>query len=211
MKAFLERHRFQIINLSLFFFLAPYVAKETFKAWDNWERLGAIDWVDLTFFVHNSILMTLILIRKDHAAVSESRLDHCIAVFAFFSGLLFLERVTADQRLLSISKGVILTALVAGTASLLNLGRSFGILVAMREIRTTGLYSIVRHPMYFTDILWKVGMVLKKPCPFNFALFVLTVACYAWRAAREERFLSNWQEYRVYMERVRYRFVPFLY
>ena len=32
--------------------------------------------------------------------------------------------------------------------------------------------------------------------------------CYVYRALQEEKFLAQWPEYREYMARVRYRFVP---
>ncbi|PKK91859.1 MAG: hypothetical protein CVV64_00070 [Candidatus Wallbacteria bacterium HGW-Wallbacteria-1] len=211
MKEILERYRFTIINLSLFLFLAPYVFRESLKAWNNWQTLGHVDWVDLAFFLHNMLLLSIIIIRKDHVAVSRSYLDHFTAIFAFFSGLLFLEQVTENSNLLLISRTIIIIALLTGMASLLNLGRSFGILVALREFRTTGLYSVVRHPMYLTDILWKTGMIFKKPCPVNYMIFILTVSCYLFRASREEVFLSQWKEYREYREKVKYRFIPWIY
>jgi len=37
---------------------------------------------------------------------------------------------------------------------------------------------------------------------------VLAIACYVWRAILEERFLCQYPEYREYMKKVRYRFVP---
>ncbi len=103
---------------------------------------------------------------------------------------------------------VIGAAVVLGTLALLNLGRSFGILVAVRKIKTDWLYSVVRHPMYLTDIVWKIGMLLFLPYWLNAVVMVFAVGCYVWRAIIEERFLCQFPEYRQYMQKVRYRFIP---
>ena len=113
--------------------------------------------------------------------------------------------------LLSLSKGVIVLAMGLGILSFLSLGRSFGILIALREVKTGGLYKFIRHPMYFTDILWRGGMVLKNPCMLNLLIFVVSSACYIYRAALEERFLGLQPEYREYMQKVKYRFIPHVY
>jgi protein-S-isoprenylcysteine O-methyltransferase Ste14 len=100
---------------------------------------------------------------------------------------------------------------VLGAVCLLNLGRSFGILIALREVKTGGLYSVVRHPMYGTDILLRIGFLVSHLNWRTAAVFVLSTACYVYRAFLEERFLSQGAEYREYVRRVPYRFLPRVY
>jgi protein-S-isoprenylcysteine O-methyltransferase Ste14 len=201
---FLRRHGAMIVNLLVFFGIGHWVAAYFLDAW----REHRLDFVEVAFGIHNVIFLALILVRTPHRAIDTNVARQAVALCAFFSGLAFVDRVTESAALLAASKAVILLAIVLGTATLLNLGRSFGILIAIRSVKTRGLYGLVRHPMYATDILWKIGMLLKKPCALNAAIFAASVACYVWRALLEERFLAAQPEYREYMARVKYRFIP---
>lgn len=134
-----------------------------------------------------------------------------VALAAFFSGLLLIgQQQAASPAALAASKYVILAANVLGLLTILNLGRSFGILIAVREVKTTGLYRFVRHPMYATDILLRLGYLLGHPTPAATAIVAFSVLAYYWRARFEEEFLSRDEVYREYMKRVRARFIPFL-
>lgn len=73
----------------------------------------------------------------------------------------------------------------------------------------TGPYAHVRHPMYGYALLLLVGTPLMLGSWWGLACVPLLVLAIAWRAVREERALAEQLPgYRVYMERVRYRFVP---
>ena len=178
---------------------------------DQARLANRFDFVEIAFAVHNGIMLTFILIRKQHQALDSNIFHQLVALVAFFSGIFFIKETTDNPLLLLLSQGVILISIGLGIMAFLHLGRSFGILIALREIRTGGLYGIIRHPMYFTDILWRTGMILKNPCPLNFFIFFVSSACYVYRAILEEQFLSRNPLYARYMERVRYRFLPGVY
>lgn len=110
-----------------------------------------------------------------------------------------------------ISSWVIFFANILGAFALLNLGRSFGILIALRKIKTGGVYSIVRHPMYGADILLRIGFVISHFNAFTVLLFIVSTGAYVMRAIYEEKFLCQEPEYREYMKNVKYRFIPYIY
>jgi protein-S-isoprenylcysteine O-methyltransferase Ste14 len=66
----------------------------------------------------------------------------------------------------------------------------------------------VRHPIYLGYLITHVGFVIANPADWN--LFILAAADGALilRAIREERTLALDEQYRSYMDRVRYRLVP---
>ncbi|RCK81130.1 MAG: putative protein-S-isoprenylcysteine methyltransferase [Candidatus Ozemobacter sibiricus] len=169
---------------------------------------AAADFVEVAFFLHNLVFLGVILFRQDHRAIETRAGPQLVALFAFFSGMWFVQTPATSPALLLASDLVTLVALVFGMGCLVNLGRSFGILIAARTIKTTGLYGMIRHPMYLSDIVWRIAYLLKNPCPRNLVLFVISSLCYVARAIMEENFLSQFPEYREYKERVRYRFVP---
>jgi protein-S-isoprenylcysteine O-methyltransferase Ste14 len=108
-----------------------------------------------------------------------------------------------------VSQALLLIANLLGLVTLFNLGTSFGILIACRQVKTGGLYRYLRHPMYATDILLRIGYLIGHRTLLTVSLFVLSTACYVWRAILEERFLAaQGPAYRAYLARVRYRFIP---
>ncbi len=226
MKTFLEKHWQTIVNLVLVVCFLDYGFGMTrwllsFLPAEPWGRLAPFfpqrphlgvgagaDFVEAAFFLHNLVFLGVILFRQDHRAIETRVLPQGVALFAFFSGMWFEQTPVGDPRLLLASDLVTLVSLVFGMACMLNIGRSFGILIAVRTVKTTGLYGLIRHPMYLSDIVWRVAYLLKNACPRNLVLFVVSGACYVVRAMMEENFLSQFPEYREYQERVRYRFIP---
>lgn len=91
------------------------------------------------------------------------------------------------------------------------LGRSFGIVAALRRVKTSGVYGLVRHPIYAAYLLSYTGYVLENPSMRNVALLALSTAGQLVRIAEEERVLVGDPDYRAYRLRVRYRLIPFVY
>lgn len=205
MKNFVRKHWQLIVNWVVFIAIGKWIVD---KAW-GWHLAGELwQFVEITFLAHMVVLLVLVVIRTRHIAIDRNLFHQGLALVAFFSGLAFVGEKTANEGLLWSARIVILIALVLGILTQVNLGRSFAILIARRRIKTDWLYGIIRHPMYFTDILFKVGMFLKMPSWQNSAVLVLGVGCYIYRAILEERFLSQSQEYREYMKKVKYRLLP---
>ncbi len=205
MKDFIRKHWPLIINWVVFIGIGKWIVE---KAW-GWHQAGELwQFVEMTFLAHMVVLLVLVVIRTRHLTVDRNVFHQAIAMVAFFSGLAFIGDKTASESLVWSARLVMCVALILGILTQINLGRSFGILIARRRIKTKGLYGIVRHPMYFTDILFKVGLFLKMPSWGNTAVLVLGLACYIYRAILEERFLAQSPEYREYMKQVRYRLLP---
>jgi protein-S-isoprenylcysteine O-methyltransferase Ste14 len=96
-------------------------------------------------------------------------------------------------------------------ASLLSLGRRFGVRPALRGLATRGSYRIVRHPLYLAYMVADVGYNLQE---WNSGTLMLVAAGWAsmiYRIHAEERVLSADADWRNYAERVRYRLLPFVW
>ena len=91
------------------------------------------------------------------------------------------------------------------------LGRSFGIVAALRQVKTSGLYGLVRHPAYAAYLVSYSGYVLENPTARNVGLLLLSTAAQLVRIREEERVLGRDEKYRRYRLRVRYRLIPFVY
>jgi protein-S-isoprenylcysteine O-methyltransferase Ste14 len=101
-----------------------------------------------------------------------------------------------------------LAGLIAIVAAMLSLRRSFGIVPAHRGIRTQGLYNIVRHPLYGSELVWMFGFAIANPSAWNILLWLCDCVLQFTRACAEERFLSVDPVYSQYRARVKYRLVP---
>jgi protein-S-isoprenylcysteine O-methyltransferase Ste14 len=89
-----------------------------------------------------------------------------------------------------------------------SLGRSFGLLPAMRSIRTQGAYRYVRHPIYLGYLICDFGFFLAHFNIQNFCVYSGLYALQVIRIIREERLLSQFPVYQQYQFRVRWRLVP---
>ena len=78
-----------------------------------------------------------------------------------------------------------------------------------QKVISTGLYALVRHPMYMGALLLLVGMSLSLGSWWGLCVFLLFIPALAWRVFDEERFLAkNLPGYSEYLDKVRYRLVP---
>lgn len=206
MNVFFHRHGWRLFNGWLFVNVAIWCG---WNAWTVWHE-QRLDWVKAVFIVQNLVFAGVILLRTKHRRIAGDWGHQAVALTAFWSGLLFMNQPLSGGPAAALaSQAVTVAANVLAIVCLLNLGRSFGILIACRTIKTGGVYSVVRHPMYGTDILLRIGFLIGHCNPATAALLALSSGCYVWRALLEERFLAaSAPEYAAYMRQVRWRFIP---
>lgn len=81
-----------------------------------------------------------------------------------------------------------------------------------QKVIDTGLYGIVRHPMYFATILLFLSMPLVLGSLFSFVIFLAYPLIIARRIKGEEEFLEQeLNGYREYKQKVKYRMIPFIW
>ena len=81
-----------------------------------------------------------------------------------------------------------------------------------QKVVDTGLYGIVRHPMYAATVFLFLSMPLVLGSPASFLVMLGHLPIIAKRVRNEEQVLKEGLEgYSEYMERVRYRIIPFIW
>lgn len=76
----------------------------------------------------------------------------------------------------------------------------------------TGLYGVVRHPMYAATILMFIMIPLILDSWISFVIFLAYPAIIAVRIANEEKVLTEQLDgYREYRQKVKYRIIPFIW
>ena len=76
-------------------------------------------------------------------------------------------------------------------ASVLALGRCFGVLPEARGLITSGPYAVVRHPVYLGELGAAGGLVLAAPSARNVGVLAAFAAAQAVRMRLEERALAS--------------------
>lgn len=78
-----------------------------------------------------------------------------------------------------------------------------------QSVVSTGLYGLVRHPMYTGNVVMLVGIPLALGSYWALVFVVPGLAVLAWRIRDEEKLLGvELSGYREYTTKVRYRLVP---
>ena len=81
-----------------------------------------------------------------------------------------------------------------------------------QQVVDTGLYGIVRHPMYFATVLLFLSMPLVLGSIHAFLLFLVYPLLLVKRIRNEEELLEReLPGYREYKQKVKYRLVPFIW
>lgn len=81
-----------------------------------------------------------------------------------------------------------------------------------QKVIDTGLYGIVRHPMYSVTLLLFLSMPLVLGSIYSFVIFLVYPFIIAKRIKHEEEFLEKeLNGYKEYKQKVKYRLIPFIW
>jgi protein-S-isoprenylcysteine O-methyltransferase Ste14 len=191
-----------LLSLSCVLLAAPHA----------WALLQGFDVFELLHLAYNLTVAFLFLIRTRPSRVSRSPLHWAVAVLTSFSGFLFVRNSSNPATVLLLTGDTLIGAggLSHLTAALV-LGRSFDLFPALRRVKTRYVYQIVRHPIYLSALVLRLGYVLKNPSTYNAVLLLLVAVLYDRRARYEEEILSQDDSYVDYLQQVKYRFIPGVY
>ncbi|HUS59400.1 MAG TPA: methyltransferase [Planctomycetota bacterium] len=183
-----------------------FFAVSTYMSWRQTHSIVAL----LLFFV-NTLFAVLFVLRRSSLDVSENPKDWMITAATILLSLSLRVNGTHQIALLAVSQAVQGVSVTIILLSLTALGRSFGLIPANRGVKTGGMYSYVRHPLYAGELLFYLGFIIGNFTAFNAVVCVCILLGLNVRAAAEERLLRKDDAYSHYMEHVRFRFFPGLY
>lgn len=189
-----------LLGIALFTFLCT-------AAFQSYQKTDSLFLFSIVLV--NGLILVLYLLRREPNALIEFPFAWLISIVTTL--LPFLYRPIEEAflaELLSTGYYLQIVGILAIVGSLLSLRGSIGIVPANRGIKRGGLYRIVRHPLYASELLFFSGYVLSNQSLFNFFLLLLSFAMQYSRCRIEENFLSNDPGYKLYMSCTRYRFIP---
>jgi protein-S-isoprenylcysteine O-methyltransferase Ste14 len=163
----------------------------------------------IIFILSEIIIALLFLFRKREKSISPEKIEWLLPLAATFLPLLFIP----DGKIINLKLGINLLSLgvILQILAVISLNRSLGIVPAYREIKTSGLYRIIRHPMYLSYFFTYSGYLLVNISLFNIYLYLFTIFSCFLRIHIEENFLKTVPAYQKYAQKVKFKLLPLIY
>jgi protein-S-isoprenylcysteine O-methyltransferase Ste14 len=204
------------------FILLLFLPAGTLNYWQGWAFLGVFAMVSLVPTLYLGRVDPATVERRMHAGpAAETRVVQKAVVAGIvlsFIGMLVVAGLDRRFGWSSVPAGVsvlglIMVAIGLGTAMLVvfqNRYAAANIVVEKDQpLVTTGLYGIVRHPMYSGSVIMMIGMPLGLGSYWALLVAIAALVLLVIRIVDEEKILT--QEltgYRDYMQKVQYRLLP---
>ena len=206
----------------LFFGLALFLPAWTFDYWQGWVFIAVFTVATMIPSLYLAIERPATLQRRLKAGpTAETRPVQRVVMTAMLLSVVALLAVSALDHRLSWSSVplsvVILGDVLVGTGLLVTQlvivqnGHAAATITveAGQELVSTGLYGIVRHPMYFGALVMMVGTPLALDSYWGLVVLIPALFSLAARTVDEEKMLTaELAGYGEYTRRVRSRLVP---
>jgi protein-S-isoprenylcysteine O-methyltransferase Ste14 len=182
-------------------------------SWLVWRLLphgdARLAQTNVLLLLSEGVVLVLFVIRRPATAISVRRSDWLLALGGTLLPML-VQPAGPGAGLLPplVCVFTMICGLVVQIHAKLALGRSIGLVAANRGLKHSGPYNLVRHPMYAGYLLTDIGFWLNSPTLWNAAVYAAALGVQVLRILAEERFLSQSETYRDYIQRVRFRLVP---
>jgi len=159
------------------------------------ERPTILAWLAT---VHNGLLAIVFLVRRK--PLRSDRIGLWLGLIAAL-----LPTTTLPDRISTPLLGIGLLSYAFLLWALVVLWKSFGIAPADRGLVTKAPYSLVRHPMYLGELVFRLVLVSANFTLWSAIAFLALTAVQILRIIREEPVISGYNEYKA---TVRWRLIP---
>ena len=170
-----------------------------------------VDWI----YISQHLLVLGIAVTRRPPAAQDHSLPASAAVlvaYAYpYAQMVYLAWMPGEPAWPGVAFVVVTIAAFLSLASLLGLGRSFGVRPALRSLVTGGPYRLVRHPMYLAYVLSDIGYNLQEWNLGTVLIMLVGWASLLYRIRAEERVLSRDVRWPGYIASVHHRLLPGLW
>lgn len=184
-----------LFSISIFIFYNDYNTTHRFSS--------------LLMMIQVCCVVLFFLIRVAPAKVSIKPMDWTMAILGTCLPML-IAPVSAEHEI-ALFMLLQLIGILIGIIAIVSLNTSFAIVPALREVKTGGLYNIIRHPIYFGYFLTFTCVVLQNFSLLNLIVLMALYATDIYRIKAEEKVLSEDPGYELYKTRVHWRIIPFVW
>lgn len=180
--------------------------------WLTYHRFQAfgLDLPRVVFAIHILVFIATMVTRKAPVRVSTNPWFWLLTFVETYWGVLTIGLINRGRPLVPhwASNSVAIFTLGLVIWARISLGRSIGLVPALRTLVTHGAYRYVRHPIYSAICLSSIAAALNGYSPRNVTLLGLGIFWFLLKSVVEESFLRCDPAYADYMRRVRWRWLP---
>jgi protein-S-isoprenylcysteine O-methyltransferase Ste14 len=172
---------------------------------------SALSVVDSIYFLQHAIVLAVAMVRPMPHVQDRSLATGVAVVISYgypYAQLVYFGLSRGQPGLPAVGAVLVTLGAVLSLASLLSLGKLFGVRPALRGLVTRGPYRLVRHPMYLSYIVADLGYNLQEWTPVTVLMVILGWASLLYRIHVEEQILSRHDRWPDYIGRSRYRLIP---
>lgn len=177
-----------------------------------YRQLGAFfateNWAFALFCISESVQAFFFIFRSKAKEVSSKPFAWAVALGGTWASL---SLVPGGVVLWQGGPALLVFGVMLQVASTLSLNRSFAIVASLRNVKTRGMYRLIRHPMYASYSISLLGYLLFNASMFNLFCFTATLIYFYFRIEEEEKFLNSDKLYNAYCQKVRFRLIPLIY
>jgi protein-S-isoprenylcysteine O-methyltransferase Ste14 len=204
---------------------AYYFCKSAVVAWRDFPNLLVGVWnlqtlcvtlTQLQYFA--TIVLSLVVVvalikRHPPIARTPSYAMKLVAIAGTMSPILFwgIQPIPVSVAIYLTSGLLILIGTIIMVVGFWGLGDSIGVIPDVRRLKTGGIYSLIRHPIYLGELISLLGLVLTCNSRPAWMLFLLCAGLQYLRLIFEERVLrEKILDYRAYAAQT-WRLIPYVY
>ncbi|MCS3448361.1 protein-S-isoprenylcysteine O-methyltransferase Ste14 [Bradyrhizobium elkanii] len=198
----------RFLGSAWFLLLALAVTTNLAKTGEPWPSLVS-NFLVAVFYL---MLALLILIRGPAKAQAEGLLPRVAAFVGTYWPwtITFFEKTEGALPNL-LSAVCVLTGMIMILVTVRHLGRSFSLVPQARSVVQTGPYRWIKHPLYLSEEIVFLGVVLQHLSWMTVGLLILHICIQVWRIHYEEDVLRRTlPEYSSY-EASRWRLIPYVW
>ena len=170
-----------------------------------------VDWI----YISQHLLVLVIAFARRSPAICDHSLPTSAAVgvsYAYpYAIALWLGWYPGEEQWPALGTVLVMIGACLSLASLLSLGRSFGVRPALRRLQVHGAYRFVRHPMYLSYVVSDIGYNFQEWNAGTIVLVLVGWISLFYRINAEERVLARDDGWAAYPATVRYRLIPWLW
>jgi protein-S-isoprenylcysteine O-methyltransferase Ste14 len=153
----------------------------------------------------------LFVLRRPALAVASGMLPPMTAIGSMVSVYLYEWNTESALQAVDLGGAMVCLGALLCLGATLNLGLNFAVLPSYRGLTSSGLYGIVRHPLYASYVVMDLGVIAQCPTHWNLVVFVVSATLVLFRMSFEERLLSQKTSYEEYRTLVPYKLLPLIW
>src|SRR5688572_17692331 len=159
----------------------------------------------LFLLISEAVVVVLTVFRRSAITIDRSLRARVLTTVSIVGPPVLVPATVTAWAPESLTVAISCAGLAIVIAGKMTLGRSFALLPANRGIVSSGVYRIVRHPIYMGYLITHLAFLIANPTPWNVVALLAADSALLARAVCEERTLARDPKYRDYQTRVRWR------